>query len=761
MTLPPDGIPDFYKLYLELFNSTGKINEIVFNVSDANDTEDPLPTGYLWPFVPDTTPPSITDVSANPDLVGFGFNITVSANITEEGSGLSSVKINITKPDISYENNSMSHISGNSYQYNFSNTWLHGQYNYTIWAIDNASNSDTTSAYSFNVSANATISVCTLKDNYTVNEFVNITDPPNPLDDYYIVERGLTWDKYYNVSTGTNTLVLSQGPVNYQDETGVWTPINRTLGLLNSSHPAYSFGYRVGNEHGLYNVYFKPNTQDVWPVVFAYNKSTNPENNMVRSKLVGVGYLDPASDWAYEILQNIQSSQGQIIDNSLTFEKVFSGTDVVYSYGNSGLKEEIILSNTTKTLLQGHPPSDYGLSNQGSYLVFITRLDYSGLNMYNTSGMLTGNFTVTDGGIDFKDVLGQFKCALPLGEAYELYNESVSQSLVYRILQYNDNFYLLSGLKLVDLNNMSFPVVIDPTLTIFSLSSDGYVYASSTDYNSAWIASTGTISSNASYISIGQRKALGLPPSNSIYRGFLMFDTSEIPLNANITNATLSLYKKDDYSATDFILTLQDGQPTYPHNPLFPGDYNKSHYSGCGGELNTSNFVNGWNNISLSELGWIQNGDITKFCLRSSRDINGTAPSGNEYVNVNSADAPLSDPLTWPKLIITYLNQSKIKNIGSTRISGYLLIQVHYYSVIGWIVADDTAHETSPRIINTGEQFGLDTVFNDLVNTSSLLNLYGRGLYRVYAAFRDPDGNILVTSDDEELVCWYEFGIDL
>ena len=45
------------------------------------------------------------------------------------------------------------------------------------------------------------------------------------------------------------------------------------------------------------------------------------------------------------------------------------------------------------------------------------------------------------------------------------------------------------------------------------------------------------------------------------------------------------------------------------------------------------------------------------------------------------------------------------------------------------------------------------------INTDSLS--YGSGLYRVYAAFRDPDGNILVTSDEEEMVCWYEFGIDL
>jgi hypothetical protein len=34
---------------------------------------------------------------------------------------------------------------------------------------------------------------------------------------------------------------------------------------------------------------------------------------------------------------------------------------------------------------------------------------------------------------------------------------------------------------------------------------------------------------------------------------------------------------------------------------------------------------------------------------------------------------------------------------------------------------------------------------------------HGPGLYRVYAAFRDPEGNILRTDDDIELVSWWEF----
>ena len=307
----------------------------------------------------------------------------------------------------------------------------------------------------------------------------------------------------------------------------------------------------------------------------------------VRSKLVGVGYVDPQSNWAYQYLQNVQSSQGQTNGNSITYSGVFTGTDVTWSYGNTGLKEEITMSNATKTVLQNHPPSQYGLNDASSYLVFITKLDYQNLNIYNGSGLLDGNVTISDTGVDFKDVLGQFKCALPLGEAYELNNESMRQKLTYRIVHLNGNTYLLSGLKVSDLNAMTFPVVIDPTLTVYSTSSDGYIYNSGSTYSTVQGASTGTINSTGTYITIGQWKT-GFPATYYIYRGFVFFNTSALPSNAYLDNATLSLYKKDDYSTTDFDITIQNGQPTYPHNPMQTGDYAKGHYSGNGGTLNTA-----------------------------------------------------------------------------------------------------------------------------------------------------------------------------
>ena len=695
-------------------------------------------------YMPDVTPPKIVNVSHTPDTVGFGYNVTINTNVSDDVSGVNLVKVQISAPNgLSTGNYTMTPVGGNTYRHVFANMWALGQYNYTIWAVDNASNVNSSTGHHFNVSVQAQISIATLQDSYTGNQFINITDPPNPPEDYALVGRGLTWDEYYNAISGCTVLEVSAGPINYQEDNGIWAPINSSLCQLASDHPAYNYGYRIGNDRGLFGVYFKPNIQSDWPVAFTFNRSDDPTMYVIRSKLVGVGYVDPTSNWAYHYLEGVQGSQGQFTGNTATYENVFPGTDVTWSYRNTEMKEEITMDNTTKGVLQSHPPSLYGLNNESSYVIFITKLTHQDLTLYNGSDMLTGNVTVSNACIDFRDALGQFKCALPPGEAYEMNNESMRQKLKYRIVHLNGDTYLFSGLKLSDLSAMTFPVIIDPTLTVHSISNDGYIYNSSTNYNTVRTASTGTVNSSGTSITIGQKKASTIPlPTYYIYRGFLFFNTSSLPSNAYIDNATLSLYKASDLSTTDFQITIQNGQPTYPHIPMQTADYNKNHYAGNGGALNTSGFVNGFNTIYLNSNGksWLNRTGLTKLCLRSSRDINGNTPTGNEYVTVYANEQGGN---YQPKLVITYRNQSKIKNTGQTNFKGYLLIQVQYNNSGTWVLDNTTVNETFPRTINISGQLALDRIFNGRIRASDLK--HGTGTYRVYTAFRDPTGAILKT----------------
>jgi len=151
----------------------------------------------------------------------------------------------------------------------------------------------------------------------------------------------------------------------------------------------------------------------------------------------------------------------------------------------------------------------------------------------------------------------------------------------------------------------------------------------------------------------GQLSALGM---YEIHRSFLIFDTSFLPDDANITGAILSLYLHQNSTTQDFNITLQKGSGDYPHFPTELGDYNRLYYSGDGGTFNTTNIQTERNNITLNNDGisWINLVGLTKFCLRSDREINGITPTDSEYIGFKG---PESSEATKP---ILYLNYSYV-----------------------------------------------------------------------------------------------------
>ena len=93
-------------------------------------------------------------------------------------------------------------------------------------------------------------------------------------------------------------------------------------------------------------------------------------------------------------------------------------------------------------------------------------------------------------------------------------------------------------------------------------------------------------------------------------------------------------------------------------------------------------------------------------------------------------------------------------------------MQIDYYNSTSqeWEFDKSVVNETTPRTINSGNVLGLDTIFNaQNVNTSSFS--HGNGTYHVYAAFRDPDGNLLRRLGDSEfqeneyIEAWYPFTV--
>ena len=87
-------------------------------------------------------------------------------------------------------------------------------------------------------------------------------------------------------------------------------------------------------------------------------------------------------------------------------------------------------------------------------------------------------------------------------------------------------------------------------------------------------------------------------------------------------------------------------------------------------------------------------------------------------------------------------------------------VLVFYDDVLeDWFLVHERINETTPRTILVGGQLGLDTIFNPGVETQNLLSERGSGIYRVYACFRDPDGDVLVCDDESLMEDTYEFTV--
>lgn len=208
-------------------------------------------------------------------------------------------------------------------------------------------------------------------------------------------------------------------------------------------------------------------------------------------------------------------------------------------------------------------------------------------------------------------------------------------------------------LTLEALKEATFPITIDPDTTFYTSSSDGMAYYQSlASYVAAHDNATGsTLNSGTSY-DIGQYYSASV--KWNIFRSFGFLDTEAIPDEADIDVAILSLYGRLNLSDTDFDITIQDGQPDYPHDPFVAGDYLYTHYTGDGGNVSTAGFTTaGYNDITLNATGrgWINKTGVTKLAFLSSRDISDTPPTGEERVWVWSYEK--GDGYR-PKLVVTY-----------------------------------------------------------------------------------------------------------
>jgi len=296
---------------------------------------------------------------------------------------------------------------------------------------------------------------------------------------------------------------------------------------------------------------------------------------------------------------------------------------------------------------------------------------------------------------------------------------------------------------------LTYPIIVDPTDSFSGSSYDGGYSMWGTTYNEAWNGSgSGLDLTGSSNLFVGQGN------DYHVARSFVFFDTSSLPDSAIISYAQLKLYGQHDSSDTDFNVQIQSGMPTYPHRPPVESDFADSHYSGNGGTFGTSGWsLSGYNTIYLSSTGenWINKTGWTKFCLRSSRDISQTTPTGQEDIGFyayekGSGYQPLlyvtyTEPITKPS-VSTWAAQDVTSS--SAKLRGYL--------------SNDGGTDCSLRFLyGTTDEYGSSTPFEGPYSSgdSYFKTVYGlsepANPGTIYHYTLQADNGEYLSDDDDEI----------
>jgi hypothetical protein len=424
---------------------------------------------------------------------------------------------------------------------------------------------------------------------------------------------------------GTYRAEISGGPINYWDNG--WKPINNSIVNNVMSKDAYTFkvlqhtfnqGQIVEFDAGGQSVKFQPMALE-W---------TNDHNMISQISMpiavAGVTNNDPSSS-----LTNPDNAVG-----SIRWDGAYgAGTHFEWQTDAGVLRKTLELDRL--------PSIPQDIIDGGNPLL---RLNFifapSAVDIY-VDGQLwdqkAGNDKITFSQIEFRAGNQTVFYFVP-AKCWDSKNNYISVQT--QLSKSGKNLWVSTLVPYSWLQRAVYPVYIDPTISPYSSASDGYIYASSATYATAWGATTGTVADGGAGVNIGQTKIV---TTYYLYRTFFFFDTSAVV--GTITAASLHLYGTTDGSDTDFLVTIQKGDTSdYPHDGLQTGDYNRLNYNDSeppndGGQQTTVGFTtSGYNTITIDDFDFINAGGATKLCVRSGREISGTTPGGDEYVAVYATE---------------------------------------------------------------------------------------------------------------------------
>lgn len=250
------------------------------------------------------------------------------------------------------------------------------------------------------------------------------------------------------------------------------------------------------------------------------------------SKLIAFAYLEITTK-NYTILKTANSVSPAVTGNSIRWNNIVDGVNLVIYAQNDYLKEQVEITQVARDWCVAHPPSDYGYVNADTYLVIIYQCDWSDPGqpeLYDGTIISLENWEGEEA-IYFRNLIkDELMTEFPMDHAYHIDDTDRDNLLNIRKRMINSvNNYLVMGVPVLDLNALpTGTVIFDPTINT-------QVAAGNRD--ASQIESAGTMDvTNATYV----RMYSSSNPAAKRWGGFIW--TGAIPLGSTITNAYVNFY---------------------------------------------------------------------------------------------------------------------------------------------------------------------------------------------------------------------------
>ncbi|MFH1590898.1 MAG: DUF2341 domain-containing protein [archaeon] len=156
-----------------MINTTSVLGFHTINVSFGGDV-----SIYAWPSWNTSTldihaKPSVTNISIQPNMTGYGDVIAISARVTD-GDDISTAVASVGYPNGSVRDFDMA-LTPPTASFSFNDTWLLGLFNLTITATDTTSAVTISDTINFTISADMRLGMKTANDSYGQNQYVNLS----------------------------------------------------------------------------------------------------------------------------------------------------------------------------------------------------------------------------------------------------------------------------------------------------------------------------------------------------------------------------------------------------------------------------------------------------------------------------------------------------------------------------------------------------------------------------------------------------------